>query len=100
MHNDNTVAARRIRRALYDLGLEPLVGAHWCGYIDGALVFGALSPRQADAFTCALEDLAERLPALASPVPGAGQLRLSLGRVPGRARLRLVASDRPRLSQS
>lgn len=87
-----------MRRALYDLGLESVTGSGWCSFADGYLVFAPLDARRADRLIGALEDISERLPALASPVPGAGQLRLSLGHVPGRARLRLVSSDRSGLA--
>ena len=92
MHNDHTIADRRIRRALYDLGLETLVGAQWWGYVDGYLVFAPLNARRADRLIGALEDIAERLPAVRPPVPGPGQL--SLRWPSGQARLRLVSSDR------
>jgi hypothetical protein len=102
MHNDPTIAARRFRRALYDLGLEPITGSGWCSFADGSLVFAPLDARRADRLIGALEDIAERLPAVGPPVPGPGQLSLRWpsGEAPGRARLRLVLSDRSGLART
>ena len=89
MHNnDHTIAARRLRRALDDLGLETVTGSGWCSFSGDTLVFAPLDARQADRLIGALEDIAERLPAVRPPVPGPGQL--SLRWPSGRARLRLV----------
>lgn len=51
-------------------------------------MFAPLDARQADRLIGALEDIAERLPAVRPPVPGPGQL--SLRWPSGQARLRLV----------
>ena len=97
MHNnDHTIAVRRLRRALYDLGLESVTGSDWCSFADGYLVFAPLDARRADRLIGALEDIAERLPAARPPVPGPGQLSLRWpsGQAPGRVRLGLESSDR------
>ncbi len=102
MHNDPTIAARRLRRALYDLGLESVTGSDWCSFSGDTLVFAPLDARRADRLIGALEDIAERLPAVRPPVPGPGQLSLRWpsGQAPGRARLRLVSSDRSGLART
>jgi len=73
--NATRIAARRrrLRRALYDLGLTGILGPHWCQIGDDGFEFEPLSARQADRLAYALEELARRLPPTPRPQPGPGQ---------------------------
>lgn len=64
---------RRLRRALADLGLDRILGDSWCAIGDDGFDFAHLNGRQADQLTCALEDIADRLPPTPAPLPGPGQ---------------------------
>ncbi len=70
---------RRLRRALFDLGLLDTVGPGWCRVGEAGFEFSHLSDRKADQLVIALESLAERLPDPRIPEPGSGQTRMFEG---------------------
>lgn len=91
MHTDRSVAARRLRRALHDLGLDSITGSEWCSDSDGGIAFASLDARSADRLICALEDLADRIPPIPTAQAAPGQLSFELS-ARRRLQLRLVRS--------
>lgn len=67
---------RRLRRALYDLGLDRLDGVEWCRLDAHGLQLAALDDHQLDSLIRTLEDVADRLPPRPRPESGPGQLSL------------------------
>ena len=67
--------ARRLVRALFDLGLDQVLPGGWVSSSCEGLTFGQLTLRQADRLILVLEDVAAEYEP-ESPEPGPGQLSL------------------------
>lgn len=98
----NDLVARRLERALYDLGLDRVLGSGWFTVTDRGLEFADLDARRADRLIRALEGIAEQLPSEPPALPGTGQLAFPLPEespAERRARFRVV-TGRPVLTRS